>query len=534
MTGSIVGIGGITVSGGFIGPQQAGDLQLDSSVGSGISITFNSTFNLGFGQTLRLLDPVGFGGTLSGFSGLGDTLVLVGQTVTAASISGNSSTSTLAATLASGGTLTFDLADTPSSTHLTVSGSDIVVSQQPTLVWTGLVGDGNFNNAGNWDDITDNLVPASLPPGNSVAAELLSGGRAISGGGSAGHLWFGGSVPWSLSSGVVLNDGGGVVDNGTLTIQAGSTIVDTGGSVDVSGTNGVAASLVVSGAGALLSESGGHFPQVGALLIANSGAGSLSVINGGTVVGDTLIMGSSGLPAFVSIDAASRIELGTAGTGAAGALTLNSSGSFTSHGDSTISGNLVDNGMIWVAGQSDNGTLEVTGSVSGDGMIDIETGVTFTANGTMSTIPGAVLQFDSAVAEGMTVIFSGAESVALAPTLRLLDPQDFNGKISNFTAGGETLDLVGQTITGATIEPGDFSSFSTLVVTLAGGGVLDYNLIATPATTQLSVSGSDIVVGSTPTEVWTGSVNTSFGDAANWDDVINNVTPAASAPGVTW
>lgn len=531
IAGSITGTGGITVSGGIIGPQQASGLQFDSSVASGISITFSSPFSIGQGQTLRLLDPIGFAGTLSGFTGLGDALVLVGQTVTAASISGNSSSSTLTATLASGGTLAFDLSDTPASTHLTASGSDIVVSQQPTLVWTGVAGDGNFGNAANWDDITNNLNPAASPPGASVAAELLSGGGSITSGGNVGALTFAGSVPWSVSGGAVLNDAGGIVDKGALAIGAGSTIVDTGGSIAVSGTNGAAASVAVSGAGALLSVSGGQFPQVGALIIGGSGEGSFSASNGGTVLADTLIMGSSGSSALVSVDATSKIEIGTAGTGAVGALTIDSGVLSFSHGDGTIVGNLVNNGMIWADGESGDGTLEVTGSVSGYGQIDIETGSTFSYNGTVTTTPAAVLQLDTTVADGATVNFSGAENVDLAPTLRLLDPNDFKGSISDFTAGGEALVLVGETISGATIVPDSFPFFSTLVVTLAGGRVLDYNLIATPATTELTVSGSDILVGGTPTETWTGNANTNFSDAANWNDVTDNINPAETAPG---
>jgi Hint domain len=254
----------------------------------------------------------------------------------------------------------------------------------------------------------------------------------------------------------------------------------------VSGTAGATASLVVSGAGALLSESGAVFPQTGALIVGDTGAGVLSAINGGTVLADNLNMGSSGIIAQISVDAASKVVIGTAGTGAAGAITVDA---FNVFADGVMSANLVNNGDIFA-----NGTLEVTGSVDGNGQIFINNGGTATVGGTIVTTPGAVLQLDSAVAAGTNITFVSAPNAATAPVMRLLDPGDFEGTIWTFTGDGDTLDLVGETITNATIEPSDFPSNSTLVVTLASGGPLDFDLSATPASTDVTFSGSDITV----------------------------------------
>lgn len=72
---------------------------------------------------------------------------------------------------------------------------------------------------------------------------------------------------------------------------------------------------------------------------------------------------------------------------------------------------------------------------------------------------------------------------------------------------------------------------STLTVTLASGGPLTFNLQGAPAATRLNVSGSDVTVAAPLVDVWTGAQNTVFANAANWDDISNNLTPAAVAPG---
>ena len=146
----------------------------------------------------------------------------------------------------------------------------------PTEVWTGAASS-NFGTAANWDDVTDNQNPASFAPGATTTAEFTSGGGTITGAGTAGQLQFGGSSPWFVSSGAHLGSVGGVFDLGTLAIQSGATIADTGCTVMVSAPTAPTGSLAVSGASSLLSETG-------ELWVAQSGNASLAAINGGSVV----------------------------------------------------------------------------------------------------------------------------------------------------------------------------------------------------------------------------------------------------------
>ena len=176
--------------------------------------------------------------------------------------------------------------------------------------------------------------------------------------------------------------------------------------------------------------------------------------------------------------------------------------------------------------------MEITGSVTGNGWIYIEPGATQVANGATTVIQGAVLQLDSAVSIGQYISFDSYLAAAgVEPALRLLDPGAFDGTIYGFDAIGETLELPGQTITGAIIS--GLGVNSLLTVTLAAGGPLRFDLSGTPASTYVTVSGSDITVTAAPIDIWTGTADTNFGNAANWDDITDNLDPAAAPPGVS-
>ena len=289
--------------------------------------------------------------------------------------------------------------------------------------------------------------------------------------------------------------------------------------VAISGTNGAIASLVVAGAGSLLSETG-------SLNVGETGAGSLLAINGGSVVATNLSLGSAGYGATVSVDAESSIEIGTAGTGVAGAVTVDPANII--FGDGTIAANLVNNSAVYASGATSDNTLEVTGSVTGNGWLYINSGYTTGIGVSGSTVPGGVLQLDGAVGSGESVNLFGGSDGATAPALRLLDPAAFKGTIYNFSSVGDTLELPGQTIAAASING------SALDVTLATGTEFAFSLSNTPASTNLSVSGSDIRVVAAPTDVWTGAAGSNFANAGNWDNGAADRSRFATVASIRW
>lgn len=447
----------------------------------------------------------------------------MGETVVSAGITG----STLTVTTSSG-TLNFNLANTPASTQLHVSGSDVIVVPNTVKVWTG-ASSTDFSNAQNWNDITNSQTPAAAAPGAADIAQFTSGGGTVTGTGTAKALQFGGTGPWTVANGASLSSTD-FTDTAGLTIQNGATIRSSGSTVlDASAG---AASLTVT-------DAGSEFITGSSVYVGKLGAGTLSAENGGTaLLGPLLYLGNSGISSgTILVDATSVIEVGTAGIGTAGALTVDGSiggaiqsGNVTGRG--VIAGNLVNNGFVQAGDFSGGGTLEVTGAVTGTGELEISAGQSLVSNGTTSVTPGSVLQLDGAVTAGQAVYFSAAPAFGAGPKLRLLDPIEFHGTLTNFGSLGDTLELTGQTVVAASLD------FMGLTATLAAGTTLSFAVSTTgpfitgsiPEAAYLKASGSDIIIAPDPIYAWTGSSDSSFGNVLNWDDVTNGVTPAASVP----
>ncbi len=154
-----------------------------------------------------------------------------------------------------------------------------------TFVWTGAQ-DTNFDNAGNWNDVTDGLNPATTAPGAQDTAEFIMGGGTITGTGMVAGLLFGGTDPWVLSNGAQLTDTASFTDSGTLTIQSGAKITSSGNSTTTtinSGSASSTATLHVDGAGSSFAVTSGFAAlTIGSQLLATdpTGIGSLVVTNG--------------------------------------------------------------------------------------------------------------------------------------------------------------------------------------------------------------------------------------------------------------
>ena len=505
ITGAVTGSGTLglesgAVSGtGVITPGAV--LQLDSSVASSQIVGFSASVDQSQAPTLRLTDPAAFAGTLGAFDSPGDTLVLVGQTIVAASISGF----TLTVTRTMGAPLSFNLGQGEAQTSaLRTSGPDITILPARELDWTG-AGDTDFANALNWNDTTNELDPALTAPGTLDLASVTNAG-SITGSGAAYQLNFSGTN-------TVL---------GALT--ATSVLTENSGSLTVTGT------LTAINA---LNEDSALLTVTGSLTAANVNlnGGTLSAAAGGraTFTGTVYLSPFSSGP-MISVDSNSSVEIGTAGTTTPGAITVDAVGGSIS-GAGTLAASVINNGSIYA--QSADGaigasnTMEITGAVTGTGWLYPESGPDLFPG---STNAGAVLRLDSAVASSQTVAFPAASGSSVAPTLLLADPSAFAGYLSAFDGVGDALVLAGQTVMAATI------SGSVLTVAVADGAPLTFNLLNTPSSTPLAVSGGEVVVKELPrTLVWAGNPafgfnSTAFTNSSNWDDVTNGLTPAASAP----
>ena len=98
---------------------------------------------------------------------------------------------------------------------------------------------------------------------------------------------------------------------------------------------------------------------------------------------------------------------------------------------SVIGVNVVDTGRVEAA----SGTLDLTQAVNGAGSLVVDA--------------GATLALDSAVAAGLSVTFNGAGAI-----LEIGRTAAFGATIGGF-AGGDAIDLLGLTATGASVDAGD-------------------------------------------------------------------------------
>ena len=488
VTGAVTGGGGIYInvgydSGGSIVPGAI--VQLDGSVAASQNVTFNQVADPREAPALILNDPTAFNGVLNYFDSAGDTLELTGETVTAVSVTG----SVMTATLATGGPLTFDLGfGAPQSNQLLPSGSEIRVVPLRELDWTG-ASDTSFNNALNWNDITEGLDPASAPPGSADFASLTNAG-SVTGDATVYQLGFAGT--------------------NTLTgsITAIDQVTETSGSLTVTGD------LTAQEA---FSQTGGALIVTGSLSLPGGTVdGAVTAVSGGRIVSSGAITLAAG--ATLGADGSSVLEAGTAGTASPGGITIDPNGAID--GTGTLDGAVVNNGQINVYNAA---TLEITGAVTGNGTIGVSNGYSI---GPGSTIAGGVLRFDSTVASSQQVDLSGAALSAPAPEVILADPAGFAGLLQDFDSPGDTLELVGESVTGASV------SGSVMTVTLAAGGPLTFNLgVGAPLTSQLLATGSEVRVVPVRDLVWTGAVDSDFNNASNWNDTTDALNPALTAPG---
>jgi hypothetical protein len=355
-------------------------------------------------------------------------------------------------------------------------------------------------------------------PGASATARVGAGATLEVGGALAinqGTLTAAGTGALADLGGVTLGELGAFNAAGFLAASGGGSIVVGG---DITAIYG---GVLVSGAGSHIGVTGmlqaGTPPYFGA---APFGTYTVSAITGGSAQFGAIAIApgiAGAVPATIAVDATGIIEIGTAGTAAAGTITVDGGRAITAAGDLVLTGAVVDNGTI----AQNGGTLTLSGSLSGSGVLRIGAGATLLLNGNATGSGQIVLGGTGATlvigSRTTTTFNSGIPVVSHTPYL-------VSERISGL-ASGDSIALSGATITSASyvatgtnlgtltlsngatpvaslILSGNYSSSSFLLGTASGGGT-SIGVVAGPAAPAVTLfapsligPGQDIVVGS--------------------------------------
>ncbi|MGH7152824.1 MAG: beta strand repeat-containing protein, partial [Acetobacteraceae bacterium] len=305
----------------------------------------------------------------------------------------------------------------------------------------------------------------------------------------------------------------GASGNGTLVVRDHGNVTDGSAPLIVGGNGGSFGTVTVTGNISTVSATtvslGG---QAGG---PSGGVGMITVLNGGTVqVTAALAVWAD---STISLDDSSTITVGPASGTVTGAVEIQSGHSII--GDGTIAASVVNNGTIitsnsGIVANSDGGTLEIAGSVSGRGAITL---------GSFST-----LLLDG-IEDGQAITFAtgGPETLVLGTP-----GTGFSGTISNFQNGDRIEFGDGLIISGASItSPGTVTVFTNAGQYVLGGISFAANSSASFVTGTDAITGDRFIQLAGQTFDWdAGSGN--LAATANWQVLSGgSLVPASSLPG---
>lgn len=412
---------------------------------------------------------------------------------------------------------------------------EAVMQGMAQYLWVGPLA-GNWRSAANWTDLTDGQNPAAVAPGNLDDVTFASPSKvfqSIGGTGSAASIALGGN-----------NAIGGIIVAGSAALTGGTLDIKSGGTLQTS-------SMTASGAVAV-SGSGASLATLATLSVL---AGSIAVTGGASLAAGALTI--DGLQSSVTVDLASRIEIGAGGDAHAGALTVDPNATLRVVNTSSVYptaflGAVVVDGIL-AASDLDLGNrvflpgtdpFAPVSSLSGRGTVEIMAAGTVEFGGavlsgalTIMADAGGSALFDNAVSAGTQIRLAGGNDV-----VRLSAVTSFGGAISGFDAT-DVLLLQGAAVTsvsasGGTLTVLDGTAVSgTIQIATAAAGASFQSYDVGDGTTEIVLaplgSGGGISQGTaTPDQyVWIGGLVANWADASDWQDATTAQTPARVAPG---
>ena len=148
---------------------------------------------------------------------------------------------------------------------------------------------------------------------------------------------------------------------------------------------GAAAGVIQGGLEA--DGAGASFIASGAMTV-GGGIAQVLAANGGLIEASSLVLGSAtGLQSVLAVDPAGRIEVGTAGTGATGTLTIDAGSTLTdSAASAAIEGPVTDNGLLLDGTGSGRAFLSLTGNLAGSGSLALGSSAQASVEGTIANL----------------------------------------------------------------------------------------------------------------------------------------------------
>jgi filamentous hemagglutinin len=285
---------------------------------------------------------------------------------------------------------------------------------------------GVWSAAANWADLSAGQSPAALAPGANDIVAIAGGVSAfttITGPADAASLALSGEVALTGTYATASLAIGEQPGQGTGELALGA-----GGAVQ-------AAQAAITGG---ILAHGGNLLVTGTLTLQS---GAIAASAQANLDAATLLLDGAG--DAISVDATSRLEIGTAGGAAQGDITIDPGAVLAGAGVLTTAGQIIDQGTITALANSQAGTLAL-GAVTG--------------TGTLLIGPGATMLLEGAAATGLLVDFAGPGTLSVAGPVPL-------AAIAGFGDG----DVIALPITGVTTAIYAVTAPNTGVLTLDDG-----------------------------------------------------------------
>ena len=322
------------------------------------------------------------------------------------------------------GNLTLGNGTTIQSGSVTVADGGLLLGGGSALTVNGAVALGSA-------EIYSTVYPYSYTPAEAgtisvtSAATLAASGNVVvsygtvSASGTGGLLEIGGNLVLGTAQSSVSSTAT-YAASGIVSVANGATVAVAGGITSFQAYGNSQSGIYVSGADSRLTAGG-------TLTLDSSSYDQyyLNAYNGGVIQAAALALTPSGTSGYyddIGVNGTSSIEIGTAGSAAAGALTIDAGQTVTAAAGIDVSsgsgmvyggggGNLINNGTIVLAGS----LLSVSGTLSGSGIVQAGTGASVTAGGLaggeiVSLGANASLTLNG-TATGGTIAFAGSGAV---------------------------------------------------------------------------------------------------------------------------